>query len=70
MNCMMQASAPSLHLLTSHFNEMKGRDSRSAKLIETRHGLESNSVPTSFLILLLLIALLGAKKGYRDQVRL
>ena len=41
------------------------------KITETRHGLESNPVPTtSFLILLPLIALLGAKTGCRDRVRL
>ena len=35
------------------------RDVRSAKMMETRHGLESNPVPTS--ILSFIIALLGAK---------
>ena len=35
-------------IIYKYKNQMKGyRDVRSAKMIETRHGLESNPVPTS-----------------------
>ena len=36
-------------------------DVRSAKMIETRHGLESNPVPTSILSFIAILALLGSK---------
>ena len=39
------------------------------KMIETRHGLESNPVPTSFFCFIAIIALVWAKKGCRDRVR-
>ena len=42
-------------------NEGGCRDVRSAKMIETRHGLESNPVPTSILSFIAIIALWGAK---------
>ena len=61
---------PYIHKYKNHFNEMKG-DVGMADQQETRHGLESNPVPTtSFFILLPLIALLGVKTGCRDRVRL
>ena len=42
-------------------NEGGCRDVRSAKMIETRHGLESNPVPTSILSFIAIIAPWGAK---------
>ena len=41
----MVCAAPVIY--TSIKNEGGSRDVRSAKMIETRHGLESNPVPTS-----------------------
>ena len=43
---------------TSIKNEGGCRDVRSAKMIETRHGLESNPVPTSYF---------GPQKGNEGQ---